>query len=561
MNESNELPLLRRETSIRLPVLAALAVTAVAQFTFWCGYQWAPVGTVFDGFLGLVHDQNMYFSYIRQGAEGDWLFVNRLTHIPHKPALLNIEWLAVGRLMALLGGTDRAAMAAYAVWHICGGLLIVGAFWWLAQLVLENRFQQRLALWLCVFGGGFGWVFVMLSQLGAIEPLPAAEHDISGSVHPFGHIFNNPHLSCSHGFSLLYLAAFVRAEQTGRPRWYVITSLIAAFHGLFRPYDLILISGTIPMFIVFEFAITREWSWRKTALRAMPLAVIAPVVAYYAALFQLHPVFKHWASQGIIEPLNFFWHYFSLGWAGLLLLLRLLLVRWYPLKSSAERMLLAWLAGVLFLFHGHRIPLFGFMPYTPVFGATLPTVAIVLGIGLFNPRWFWNPNPRWISVALLATFVVVSCGGSVVWTAKVLRNFRRLPEHYIPLAQYEAYGWLREHAAQDDVIFSTLFSGNRMAKFVSARFALGHLSVTPNVFALRDRVDAFYAGKLTPAEGVALLNELHPRWIWLSPVERELGAVHLEEIPGVTLRYERPGIAIYSYDAPNKTPAVDDSSN
>lgn len=547
MNEPNSISMPDR--SLWPPVLATVAITVVAQLTIWAGYRWAPVGSVFDGFLGLVHDQNMYFSFIRQGAEGNWLFLNRLTHLEHRPALFNVEWLAVGQLMALFGGTERGAAAAYAVWHITGGLLIVGAFWWLAGLVLENRFQQRLALWLCIFGGGFGWFFVLLYWTGLIaQPIPEAEHDISGSVHPFGHIFNNPHLSCSHGFSLLFLAAFVRAEQTGRPRWYVITSLIAALHGLFRPYDLILISGAIPLFVVFDFVVTRQWSWRTTALRALPLATIAPVVVYHAALFQLHSVFKHWASQGIIEPLNFFWHYFSLGWAGLFLLIRLLLLRWYPLKSSAERLLLAWLAGVLFLFHGHRLPFFGFMPYTPVFGATLPTVAILLGIVLFDPRKFWNPNPRWINIGLLGAFIIVSCGGSVVWTAKVLRNFHRLPEHYIPVAQYEAYGWLREHAAKDDVIFSTLFSGNRMAKFVSARFALGHLSVTPNVFALRDRVDDFYAGKLSPTEGAALLRELRPRWIWLSAVEEKLGSVRLDEIPGVTLRYSKPGVEIYSYD-------------
>jgi hypothetical protein len=45
----------------------------------------------------------MYFSFIRQATEGHWLFVNRLTSLDHQPVLLNVEWFAVGRLIALAG--------------------------------------------------------------------------------------------------------------------------------------------------------------------------------------------------------------------------------------------------------------------------------------------------------------------------------------------------------------------------------------------------------------------------------------------------------------------------
>lgn len=536
------------------PLVAAVAVLVITQIPFWFGFRWAPQGTVFDGLTGLVHDQNMYFSYIRQAAEGEWLFRNRLTHLEHDPALFNIEWLAVGRLMGWLGGTDSAADIAFAVWRVLGGCVLIGGFWWLANVLLRNEFQRRTALWLCAFGGGFGWIFQILQYAGLIKPIEIASHDISGSVHPFSHILFAPHISCSHGMTLLFLAAFVRGEQTGRPRWYVMAALLAAFHGLFRPYDLIMISGAIPLFIVTERVITGQWSWRATALRIIPLAVIAPVVAYYALLFEFHPVFKHWAHQGIIPHFNVFWHFFSLGWAGLFFLLRLALVRRFPLNTSGERLVLVWIVAVLLLFHGHRLPFFSFMPYTPVFGATLPSAMLALGLAVLNSDWSGLSWPAWRRQGLFVAFAIVTSASSTVWFAKICRNLAYLPEHYIPAAQHDAYGWLNQHAAHSDVVFSTLFSGNRMAKYVSARFVLGHKAVTPNRPAIEQRVETFYRGKLSSAEAAAMLTEFQTRWIWLSPIEQELGTVSLEQIPGVTRRYAKPGIEIYSYDLPAAAP-------
>lgn len=525
------------------PLVVAGVVLAVTQVPFWLGDRWATGGSVFDRMTGMTHDQNMYFSYIRQGAEGAWLFVDRLTHVEHRPALLNVQWLAVGRIASWIDSLD----GAYAVWRIVGGLMLVLAFWWLARVAGLNPFQQRLALVLCVFGGGFGWFFLALEKSGAIEPMPMAMFDISEAWHPFSHIFFNPHLSVSHGFSLMFLAAFALGEQTGALKWYVIAAAVAALHGLTRPYDLILISGALPLFILLEWIITRTWSWRQTALRCVPLIVTAPVIVYYAALFQLHPVFKFWASQGVVKPFGVFWHLFGLGIAFLLFLTRLCLVRRFPLKSSTERLLVIWVASVLFLFHGHKLPLFGFMPYTPVFGMTLPSVMLILGAPLFDESWTRGGH-RAARIALLATLVVVSSLGSAVWVAKVVRNLARLPEHYVPPAEYATYEWLGRNAGKRDVLLSTLYSGNRMAKYVSMRFVLGHLSVTPHINEISAKVDRFYKGELSPEDAKAMLDELNVDWIYLSPTERAVGPFDPLAIPGVSEKHAETNVQVFAYE-------------
>ena len=524
--------------------LVAVVVFGITQIPFLLGSRWAPRGSVYDGLVGMIDDQNMSYSFIRQASEGDWLFVNRLTHLPHKPALLNLEWLAVGRMTGWLNGSDATI---YTIWRLVGtGLLLVG-FWQLAAAIGLGQFERRVALWMCAFGGGFGWVFLGLERTGLTPPFPEATLDLSDAIHPFSHIFANPHLSVSHGLSLLFLAAYVAGESSGRVRWYVVAGGIAAIHGLVRPYDLIMIYGAVPLFILVERAATGGWSRRTTLLRLMPLLVTAPVLAYCVALFRFHPVFKYWASQGEVRTIGLHWHLLSFGLAGILFLARLGMARRYPLKSPGERFLLVWVLGALVMVHGKSLPGFGFIPFAPVFGVTLPSVMLVLGSVLIGRlKEIWTGRPAWGRGSVIAALVIGNALGSAVWILKISRNLACFPDHYITAAEHDAHVWLNQHANRSDVVLSALASGNRMAKYVSCRLVLGHWSVTPHVKELGERVERFYRGAMTRDEARALLDELDVRWIYRGPPERELGIADLPELEWVAERYASGNVQVFA---------------
>lgn len=531
-------------------VFVAIAVMAVTQVPYLLGSRWAPPGSVYDGLVGMTDDQNMSFSFIRQGTEGHWLFVNRLTHLNHQPVLLNLEWLAVGRLIGWLKGS---VTWAYAVWRLLGIVLLVAGFWSLTGAVGLNRFLRSLTLWLCAFGGGFGWMILAPERMGIIPHIPSAALDLSDAIHAFSHMFANPHLSVSHGMSLLFLAAFVAGEQTGKTRWYAMAAGVAALHGLVRPYDLIVMLGVIPLFILVERAITGKWSWRTTALRTLPLFVTAPVLGYYVALFRFHPVFKYWASQGEVEAVSVHWQLVNLGLAGLLFLGRLGWARRVPLKSSSERLLTVWIAGILLLMHGKHLPGLGFMPYAPVCGLALPSIMLVVGACLLEPlERVWHGAPAWRRLGLVAAFVAVNSISSVIWVAKITRNLAYLPDHYIA-AEHMAHEWMSQRADPSDVLLSTLPSGNRMAKYVSCRFVLGHWSATPHVEELSKRVERFYGGTMTVDEATSLLDELHAHWIYFGPRERALGGGDPGTLRGVAPRYAKDDVQIFSYQQAGKS--------
>jgi hypothetical protein len=527
--------------------MVAVLVIAITQIPFELGKLWAPERTTFDGSTGMTQDQNMYFSFIRQAAEGRWLFTNRLTHVDHDPAMFNLEWLAVGRLMAFCGNDLELA---YTAWRWVGSAGLVLAFWGLASVAGLSRFQRRLAVVLCAFGGGFGWIVVALERRGLIPTNPLATLDVSDALlYPFSHIFFNPHLSTSHGLSLFFLATYALGETTHKARWYLIASCIAVVHGLIRPYDLILTYGVLPLFIVVEAIVAREWSWRRSAWRALPLLATAPVIAYYIALFEFHPVFKYWASQGVVRPLALQWQLFSLGPIGVLFFVRLCLLKRFPLKLPAERLLIVWIATMLILFHAHRFPGMGFMPYTPLLGITMTSTMLLLGVGLIDAPYFLREGrPAWGRRALLEIAVLGCTLSSAVWMVKICRNLHNLPEHFIESDDRRAYDRLNEFARDPDITLGSLVTGNRAAKYASSRFVLGHINITPNVHELSARVKRFYSGDMSDEEAVTFLDEMGVDWIYFGLDEMGETDVDLAAIPGVKQQFDFGGVQLYRYE-------------
>ncbi len=527
------------------PVVVFFVVFAVTECLYFYGYHNAPPGAVFDGFVGTDDDQNMYFSFIRQSADGHWLFTNRLTHVAHQPALFNLEWLVVGRLMAVLGGSDRWA---YSIWRAVGAAVLVFGFWSLACVSLRSEFQRRIALLLAVFGCGFGWVFLILEKSGLTTKWPDAMLDLSDAIYPFGQILINPHLSLSHGLSLLFLAAFVRGEQTANLRWYACAAAIAVLHGMIRPYDLILLTGVIPLFCLVDFTVTRVFCWKKLGRRAIPLIAIALLIGYYVYLFHFHPVFKYWASQGAVKELPLFWHLFSFGAIGLLCAGRLCLVRRYPLNAPSDWLLCIWIAGGLMLVHAHKLPLFSFLPYSPVFGITLVSPMVILGMPLLDAfRAKLKNSRKSIFIGALAALIAIVALGSVIWVLKTLYNLRSFPDHYIAATDADAFDWLSRHSNESDVVLSSLTTGNRMAKRVSARMVLGHWSVTPRVHDMSAAVERFYDQHMKPDETKAFLDSLGVDWVYVGPNERPPGSAAMPEIPGLSLKYANDAVQIYEY--------------
>jgi hypothetical protein len=206
-----------------------------------------------------VDDFYNYVSYVQQAEDGAFLFQNKLEPAPHEARLVNLEWWAIGRLSAAVGGRPFLA------YRIFGGLaslaLLAAVDAWLRRAGLPA--SHRLpALLLVATGGGLGGLIFELTDRPVGDSL-----DLSTGCFPFMGMLANPHFTAG---TALLLWALLELEQ-GRPwRGAVLGTVLA----LVRPYDVVAL-GLVRGFAVGFLEPPRQW-----LRRLAPLLALGPAVAY-----------------------------------------------------------------------------------------------------------------------------------------------------------------------------------------------------------------------------------------------------------------------------------------
>jgi hypothetical protein len=532
-------------------LLLAAFVYAVTEIPHVLAFVHAPAGTTFGGALAWGPDQDCYFSFVRQSADGHWLFINRLTSIDHAPAYFNLEWLLVGRVMALF---DHSTVWAYHIWRAFGAISVVCGLYALTRVAFVDRRLAFIAMVLGVFGGTFRWVALGYNELSSGAEslfgwhLGALSTEFGYfAAHPFAQVMTNPHFAGPLGIFMLAIAAFLKGEKTGSRRWYVISGVLAAIEATMRPYEMIVLYTAIPAFALVEIVRERKIDRAQLGRRMLPLAIVAPVFAYTIYIFEVHPIFKYWASQGVDEPTPIGATLAHLGLGGALFALRMMFVKKFPLSSPIERMLLAWLAAVFFFIHANTIPFLRFMPYTPQLITSLMPSIILLGVPVLDPgRWRWSSaHPRiWIAL-LIAMFSLEAIDDAALAANLTPHGSPDDVQLYIPSSEIEAYAWLAREANEEDVVLGAGRTGHRVAKFASVRVVSGHWSVTPNADRMEVLAERFYRDKMSVAQAAAFLADSRVNWVYFGPGERRTAEHLMQSIPGFARHVVNTDVTIY----------------
>jgi hypothetical protein len=260
----------RRAVLLVFLLLAAVSVSLALRA--WLA---PPKGTVFVGTFYYVDDFYNYLSYVEQAERGAFVFRNKLADPSLPPSLVNLEWLAVGWLAALLGGSPLVAYRLFGLLALVA--LVFGIERWLTRSGLPPE-KRLAALLLVCTGGGLGGLLFGLGRLPGERAL-----DLRTGAFPFVEAIANPHFVAGTALVLAALGAFAAGRRaTG--------AVLGTVLGLVRPYDAALLAG-IESLAVLLTAPAREWP-----RRLLPVAALLPVLAYNGWLFLAGPGFSVFSS-------------------------------------------------------------------------------------------------------------------------------------------------------------------------------------------------------------------------------------------------------------------------
>lgn len=510
-----------------------------------------PPGQQFLGQVNNYPDYNQYFSYIHQSYEGKWLFDNRVTYLPSRPILLNLEWLGLGKLMRIFHLSENVLIQ---VWRFLGAASLIGGFAFLAANFPLSRKRWMVALGVFSLGGGFGSL-VSLAVAAHLAPASAVHSlaiDMWGNLHPFQVIMGNPHAALATGVELFGFGCFLISERR-QSLWYsCLAGLIIFISGFMRPYDLISFGLILLIFNLVETAL-HGFSVRQTVRRWLPGVIVLPTLAYNFWVFTFDPVFKYWAIQNNNASYlpHFYVYYLAFGLAGLLALNRVWQFKRQPFILE-ERFLLVWFVPLFTLMYmGTLIPA---LSGSPSIGYTLLTPLLLLGVltrrfDNFGPDWKWKLRPSWI-IAVVTCWIVFTSVCTVgfyslkFFSGKTFQASHRL-EVYADRREIEAWRWIDGHLPPDKMIMATSAPCNLMARLTSLHKVTGHWSMTPHYYELGDRLSRFYSSHELGTNELNLLKEFKADYIYFGPDERRDGSSDLEKYFATGLVFQNELVSIY----------------
>jgi hypothetical protein len=515
------------------PLLAAAFLVGATELPYANGRRCADAGHHYDGLIAYSDDIHAYLSFARQSAEGAFLFENRYAAEAHRPVFFNLEWLLVGKAMRWFG--DPAILTA---WRVAGVGLLVFGFWTLSRL-LPRPEARWIALALFCLGGGFGWMAEVVRALTPTEPgaLAFLQMDQGGfGLHPFVQMLQNPHFAVPHGLVLFALAFLVAGEKTGQTSAFALAGVMALLAGLSRPYELLAFSLVVPaLHLVSPSVLDR----RRAVQRALVLLILAPAWLPVLVIWT-EPSFRPLAQQGQMPVVSLPAHLLALGISVLLLAVRVVRDRGLPLRTPEDRLLLLWSAVIFLLVHANRfIPALAYSPQLMV--TSLGPLVLLATPVIAGGEPARGLRRHWVPVAILALALPSSA-------LVLVKRFREAAEPYFQFSEGErqAWEWLGARTRPSDLILATAESGNRLPRHVSARVFAGHWTLTPDYGRRKKDADAFFQGRLSPREALALVRTWDVDWVWVGPTERSMGGWAREDFAaGCDESYRLRGVRIF----------------
>lgn len=518
----------------------------------------------FGGSVYNVEDANSYLANMRQGARGAWRYTNPYTPEDHRPSIVYLHYLLLGKLAAIAGLSPEFTynLARF----VCGALLLGVLYAWIAHWTPAIA-VRRTAFLLIAPSGGLGWLLILLGQSRWLGSLPLDL--ISPEAYVVLTLYSAPHLSLATACLLLGTLwvhqacrpqLFPRAHGRGSARgWLALAggaafALVALVGAFYLVVPAAVLGGTWLLTAIRQ----RRFNGRALALIALSGIVPAPLVAYNVWLWIQEPVYRAWNAQNQVRslhPLHYLAGYAVLGGLALLGL------RAYRRRGRAVPALPpAWLivAPLLLalplglqrrLVIGAQVPLGLLAAQGLIYGLALPFGRSPWVRHLSrHPRYTLRGLRRW----LVAAVILITLPTPLFLLAgSVQQVLERAPPIYHPRAEGAAMDWLAAHSTPQDTVLAAYATGNYLPARAGNRVVLGLGPQTVDAERKRAEVEQFYRAEMSDAWRQALLARYGVAYVWFGPHERALGRESTapgfdpSRAPYLRAIYDWDGYAIY----------------
>ncbi len=523
-------------------------VLLVTSIPYMYAYLSTPVDKVFMGIMLDVPDHAQYFSWMKELTTQN-LAANKMTPEVNQPLFFNLLWWSLGRL-GKLTGLDFAVM--YQLMRVAAIILFLLVAYRMCRWFLKDDPRRKTAFLLISFTSGLGWILVMIKYLSGNELLfPLDVYIAEGNT--FLGMLGYPHFIAA----ALYIFSFellLRGQVKGQLRYAVWAGLFTLFLGWQHAYDLVSIYT-----VWLAYAILLTIREKKLPWYAIKSGLILGVISVWPALYSvmltsLDPVWKavlkQFANAGVYTP-NLLHLPILFGITFVLALIGLIYMNPLRLKKLDDRQLflVGWFVitfGLIYLPVDYQIHLLN--------GWQVP-MSILAVIAIFDvlaPRVL-KSNSRlaklkpttmqWILAAGILVLVIPT--NLYLWTWRFVDLSRHSYPYYLYKDELDAMGWLENNAGPEDVVLSSLTTGQYVPALTGMHAYLAHWAQTLDFFSKSQNVDDFLQGNLDEEKQMQILKDGSVDYVFWGPAEKAAGSAAALNLSVLKPVYTNPLVTIF----------------
>jgi hypothetical protein len=469
----------------------------------------------FMGFLHNSRDAATYLSKMMLGVQGDWMVHFQHTPEPHDGAYMPILYPVLGQIAGFLG---VPALMIFHVARVLAALLMYLALYQLAATIWMRIRTRRIFFVLVSLGGGFGWLYAILSGGRVDAP------DLSmPEVFPFQSTLVNVHFPLAIAAICLLISLITNAFRPGsdnEPRMNngglvaVVASLGLA---LLYPQALVPLGGALVLYTAWRALQRRTLNMREIYWVLLILLPALPMAVYYGAVVLYNPAMAEWSRQNVTlaPPVLVM----AIG-LGLPLVVAIPGIYRAVRHSEAhdDRFMLVWLVVILVAL------------YLPTNIQRRFAVGMMIPLAYFGTRAlesFWLPwfsSRRWRYRALVIGMFFAAFTHIFVLFVPTLPILLNQPQNtqglFLKRDYALAFDWIDQHTTWTDVVLASELVSLWLPGWTKVRVVYGHPYETLQAEIKKEQVRAWYES----GEGCqALLQQYGVRYIVYGPEEAAMG--------------------------------------
>ena len=480
----------KRVVSFGIAFLISSLISFFVHFPDYMAFIRTPHNFMFMGKAAYFDpwDINVYVSAIRWGQQGHVFLQNVYTSEPSKNALLYPLYTISGYFFSRID-----PFLLFHILSIVAGFLLCMGIYWLIGFFISSYRTRLIALFLIIFGGGFGWI---LSGL-----LESTDAFMTGFT--FHSAVQRGHEAIG---TLLYLVSLVIlfvvsvTKQKKYVAIFMFSSLLLLF---FYPYYLLSIG------IIGILFFLKKKSKKRTLLFFLGWFSILSILTIF---YYVHLKNSGFASVGTqrLDKVNIIQLTFGYGVLSILYLLQLFDKK--VIRDAKYMFLNVWILTCL----GLNFAPLGISRFF-LRGLFFPIVVSVL-IYLFSKKNILGMSRKVIMIFLLFLLPVTAI---VTYQRRIEEITKENVWYYQTLTMKEMYSYLSQQKNAN--VLATYTTSNHIPALTGMKVYAGHTIQTPRFDEKQSAINAFYSGRQKKNVAIEFLKNNNITYIVYGTDEKELG--------------------------------------